>query len=124
MTTTRPDAEPVGTVAEEAARLVEMLASGAGPWPGAGRPGASGAGEDEHECTCGGRTPQACRLCPVCQLVSFVGAISPETIDRAADLVGFAATALRDLATYQRSRQADAGPAPGGAAPDDGPGPG
>jgi hypothetical protein len=41
-------------------------------------------------------------------MISFVGSISPETIERAADLVGFAATALRDLATVQRSRQAGA----------------
>jgi hypothetical protein len=41
----------------------------------------------------------------VCQVISFVSSISPETIDRAADLVGFAATALRDLATAQRERQ-------------------
>ncbi|HEU5144701.1 MAG TPA: hypothetical protein VFT81_05950 [Dermatophilaceae bacterium] len=41
-------------------------------------------------------------------MISFVGSISPETIERVADLVGFAATALRDLATVQRSRQAGA----------------
>jgi hypothetical protein len=39
-------------------------------------------------------------------VISFLGSINPETIERAADLVGFAATALRDLATAQRSRQA------------------
>lgn len=124
---------PVGTVAEEAARLVEMLAGPGGPWSGTGAgggrpadgphdtpdaadgsshtPSADGESADRgpgHACTCGGTTPQACRLCPVCQVISFVGSISPETIERAADLVGFAATALRDLATVQRSRQAGA----------------
>jgi hypothetical protein len=116
-----PSASPTGTVAEEAAKLVEMLAAAGGPWAGSSGssgsngadgphlgtssdgPGASRSGP--HTCTCGGTTPQACRLCPVCQVISFVSAISPETIDRAADLVGFAATALRDLATAQRERQ-------------------
>jgi hypothetical protein len=123
----------VGTVAEEAARLVEMLAGASGPWTGlngdsagqatgrttgAGSGDASGEGagqtrpdgdtgraESGHTCTCGGTTPQACRLCPVCQVISFVSSISPETIERAADLVDLAATALRDLATVQRGRQ-------------------
>ena len=129
-----PSVSPAGTVAEEAAKLVEMLAAVGGPWAGSSgssgssgsdgadgphlgtssdRPGASRSGT--HTCTCGGTTPQACRLCPVCQVISFVSAISPETIDRAADLVGFAATALRDLATAQRGRQEAAeGPAPTG----------
>ncbi|HET7801751.1 MAG TPA: hypothetical protein VFL38_15110 [Humibacillus xanthopallidus] len=56
------------------------------------------------ECTCGGREPAACRLCPVCQLISFVQQVNPDTIERVADFVGFAATALRDLATAQRER--------------------
>ncbi|MCU1536680.1 MAG: hypothetical protein JWP82_1031 [Humibacillus sp.] len=34
--------------------------------------------------------------------------VNPETIERVADLVGFAATALRDLATAQRERTAPA----------------
>ncbi len=136
-----PAASPVGTVAEEAAKLVEMLAATRGPWTGTGpgatsasSRGASGQGPEAgpadhahgtagpagastpagHTCTCGGTTPQACRLCPVCQVIAFVSSISPETIDRAADLVGFAATALRDLATAQRERQQapDAAPRP------------
>lgn len=131
----------VGTVAEEAARLVEMLAGASGPWtrvnggspgPATGQagghatgarsndvPGGAEGGQAEpdgdtgraasgHTCTCGGTTPQACRLCPVCQVISLVNSISPETIDRAADLVDLAATALRDLATVQRGRQAAA----------------
>ena len=63
---------------------------------GDGRPGA--------ECTCGGRERAACRMCPVCQLISFVQQVNPDTIERVADFVGFAATALRDLATSQRER--------------------
>jgi hypothetical protein len=45
-------------------------------------------------------------------VIGFVSSISPETIERAADLVGFAATALRDLATAQRERQQASQPAP------------
>ena len=43
-------------------------------------------------------------MCPVCQLISFVQQVNPDTIERVADFVGFAATALRDLATSQRER--------------------
>jgi hypothetical protein len=52
-----------------------------------------------------------------------VSSISPDTIDRAADIVGLAATALRDLATTQRARHASADGAGAGAgaeATDDG----
>lgn len=129
----------VGTVAQEAARLLEVLSERGGAWPGAaGRPrthggptsGATdeGAHDDSdapdaeardarHVCTCGGTTPQACRICPVCQLISFVSSVNPDTIDRVADVVGFAATALRDLATAQRGRQAPG--AEGGTVPPD-----
>jgi len=57
-----------------------------------------------RECTCGGQQPAACRVCPVCQLIAFVQQVNPDTIERVADFVGFAATALRDLATAQRDR--------------------
>jgi hypothetical protein len=40
----------------------------------------------------------------VCQLISFVQQVNPDTIERVADFVGFAASALRDLATAQRER--------------------
>jgi hypothetical protein len=46
-------------------------------------------------------------VCPVCQVIAFVQQVNPETIDKVADFVGFAATALRDLATAQRQRQSD-----------------
>ena len=58
-------------------------------------------------------------MCPVCQLISFVQQVNPETIERVADFVGFAATALRDLATAQRER-ADR-PQTSGAEAQDGP---
>jgi hypothetical protein len=111
-------------VAEEAARLIEMLSATGGPWargahgdPTSARDdtayqaGSARTGEPRAEdagpgaCTCGGTTPPACRLCPVCQLIAFVTSVSPETIDRAADVVDLAATALRDLAATQRARR-------------------
>ena len=70
------------------------------------RPDGSGGGHaSRSECTCSGSTPAACRVCPVCQLIAFVQQVNPDTIDRVADFVGFAATALRDLATAQRERR-------------------
>lgn len=123
-------ASPVGSVAEEVARLIEMLSATGGPWarptgadapsggatgaatdggtgPGASARGAEAGPEQTQSgtCTCGGTTPPACRLCPVCQLIAFVSAVSPETIERAADIVDLAATALRDLAATQRARR-------------------
>ena len=146
----RPDgASPPGTVAEEAALLVDLLSrrtwadasgmpsrgsqdgpadhaghdhdhdsarghAGGGPSDAEGSEGASREGGRQEgpagECTCGGSTPAACRVCPVCQLIAFVQQVNPDTIDKVADFIGFAATALRDLATAQRERRAEPGP--------------
>ncbi|WP_330473603.1 hypothetical protein [Terrabacter sp. C0L_2] len=146
-----PDPRP-GTVAEEAALLVDLLSQrgwggGSSRMPSAahhGHAASSGGEADEDarstdgptspngsadpdaphdptgstgstgarsECTCGGTTPAACRVCPVCQLIAFVQQVNPDTIDRVADFVGFAATALRDLATAQRERRPEPGAA-------------
>lgn len=145
----RPDrAAPPGSVAEEAALLLDLL-SRRGRSDSSGMPSrapeddrADGARSDDHdhpagsedsppppppprsegspreggrrdgaagECTCGGSTPAACRVCPVCQLIAFVQQVNPDTIDRVADFIGFAATALRDLATTQRERRSEPG---------------
>ncbi|HET8594955.1 MAG TPA: hypothetical protein VFM07_06885 [Intrasporangium sp.] len=137
----------VGSVADEAARLVEVLAAfGGGARHGgqdapegradAGRgpsrrsdPEDDGAGNDDAvdpgTCTCGGRRPAACAVCPVCQLIAFVQRVSPDTVDRLADVVELAATGLRDLAVVQRSRreraEPDATAERGGAEPQPGP---
>jgi hypothetical protein len=129
--TSEPRGGAAGSVAEEAALLVDLL-SARGWGAGNGSTGAAGAtradgatpsdgsrlrdsspaddreprpGADAHECTCGGRTPAACSVCPVCQLIAFVQRIEPDAIERFADVVGLAATALRDLATAQRERR-------------------
>lgn len=132
-----------GTVAEEAARLIEAMASMAGvgavprtdpstydggPPPAAGspgEPGAAGASDDRHEhsdSTCsacggeGGGTPVACRLCPLCQGIALLRSVRPETVDRLADLASAVATTLRDVATQSRASGPSSanGPASGG----------
>ena len=146
----------VGTVAQEAARLIEDMAAMARsgpsrdpkPYAGVpahehGSPGAQPAPEDAPRHTpppdedptpveeaadgtsgvcsdCGGPrdgTPVACRLCPVCQGISLMRSVRPETVDLLADLALAVAATLRDVAT--RSRASDhasaARPAAGGA---------
>ncbi len=93
----------VGSVAQEAARLLELLSSG----PARAEDG--GGAEETAGCECGRRRPDPCERCPVCQVIGFVGRVRPETIERVADVVGLAATALRDLASVQRERRAAAG---------------
>ncbi|KRF39678.1 hypothetical protein ASH01_20310 [Terrabacter sp. Soil811] len=138
----RPDDAPPGSVAAEAALLVDLLSrrtwSGSSRMPSGDsrgeRAGGAAHGHDHAagpaspagdptgpdaarrpdgsagECTCGGTTPAACRVCPVCQLIAFVQQVNPDTIEKVADFVGFAATALRDLATAQRERRAEPAP--------------
>lgn len=108
MTDNRPGDHERATasVADEAALLADLLASRG--WGGAPTGHAPSSPGDESgpatECTCGGTTPAACRLCPVCQLIAFVQQVSPDTLERVAEVVDLAATALRDLAQSQRDR--------------------
>lgn len=65
---------------------------------------------DRHTQVCGscgqhvGDTPpgepvvSACHLCPVCQLISVVRTVRPETVDRLADLAAALTQTLRDVA--------------------------
>ena len=116
---------PTGSVADEAALLVDLLSARGWGGPGAGHSnrsdrsdqsdrsgdgsaqgsGATGSRAQRGECTCGGTTPAACRMCPVCQLISFVQRLSPDSLERVADVVELAATGLRDLAHAQRDRR-------------------
>ena len=107
----------VGSVAEEAARLLDALGGWAAGHGYAADPPTSatapGAGEETqaqapHRCpTCGAEagTGQAvvCQLCPVCQGIGLLRSVRPETVDRLADLAGAVAAALRDLASQRRA---------------------
>ena len=109
---TRPgDPPPPGSVAAEAALLVELLSrrswsSTSGMPSGSSRGERAGSAAHDHdadaghttgdptgpgtagrpdgpagECTCGGTTPAACRVCPVFQLIAFVQQVNPDTIE-------------------------------------------
>ena len=124
-----------GTVAEEAARLIDAMASmarsgtgpnhGSGPYPGgaprgsasSGAPDASRgsdnrAGPSDRTCrACGGErddTPVACKLCPLCQGIALLRSVRPETVDRLADFASAVAASLRDVAAQARA----SGPTP------------
>lgn len=108
--------EDVGSVADEAGRLLESLrragadaAASATSAASAGHqaPGRHARREDPHvEDTPSGFTcdDPVCQWCPVCRASAFVRRLSPETLDGLAELAGFAATVLTDLARA-RARQ-------------------
>lgn len=111
MTDRRSD-EPVGSLAEEAAKLLGALqqwGAGGGEHDRAG-PGGPGPlssileSLDEHIAT-GGRS---CRYCPVCQVISLARAASPEVRDHLAS----AATSLLHAATSALNNQDGAEPRP------------
>jgi hypothetical protein len=99
----------VGSVAEEATRLLEALGRSQTRPSGdttaedttaedttaraeTGRP------DDEHVHVAMGQA-ETCSWCPVCRSVSVLRGMSPETLGRLADLATTAATVLADLAT-------------------------
>ena len=117
---------PLGSVAEETARLLDALLSGAG---GSGHDEASGAAyrtdpadpsqpATAEACPTCGHVPgpdqtvtdgDVCRLCPVCQLLRVVRTVRPETLDRMADLAAAVTETLRDVAA---SRWHESGSSP------------
>ena len=133
----------IGTVAEEAARLISAFAAMAQPTtatahttddpsPYAGGPVQDPVSPDTEPdpgappvCTaCGGvndGTPVACKLCPLCQGIALLRSVRPETVDRLADFASAVAATLRDMATQSRSsgRGPESGSGPG--MPSDGP---
>ena len=121
--------EQVGSVADEAAKLLESLRRSAETASGAAPAGPAGAGEpagaEAHEpkgrhegegegrrdgerpaSEAGGHDP-FCTWCPLCHTAEVVRSLSPETIIRLADLATLAATVLADFAS---ARAADAPP--------------
>jgi hypothetical protein len=126
----RQGREPVGTVAEETARLLEALGGwaegvrgqeeepssyAASATPGDARDGAAGTDEQQAQggrqagdrptarcehCGVSSRAGEAlaCQLCPVCQGISLLRSVRPETVERLADLAAALSGALRDIA--------------------------
>ncbi len=121
---------PVGSVAEETARLLDALLAGSaaagepadpatGPPPSADGSNAGAAADQPHEvcATCGqstgahaaatSRAPaDVCHLCPLCQLLRVVRSVRPETVDRLAELAAAVTDTLRDLAASRRAESA------------------
>jgi hypothetical protein len=108
--------EDVGSVAEEAGRLLESLrraghdaASAAGARAGdpGPDPGGRAKGQQEDAARDAGFTcdDPVCQWCPVCRASAVVRRLSPETLTGLAELAGFAAAVLGDLASA-RAREA------------------
>ena len=132
----RQEREPVGSVAEETARLVEALggwADGLRAQHGDDHPDADPAHTDadaadadaadadaadadparcEH-CGVSSRAGEAraCRLCPVCQGIALLRTVRPETVERLADVAAALSGTLRDIAA-ERFRQPPPSPQP------------
>lgn len=89
----RPTADAVGSVAEEAAKLLGALGGWASDGAGDAASGAAGLLHDlnEHIATGGAE----CRYCPLCQVISAVRDTSPEVKQHLAT----AATSLLHAAT-------------------------
>ncbi|TDW75745.1 hypothetical protein [Kribbella pratensis] len=87
--------EPVGSVAEEAAKLFAVLQDAAGAHP---------VEEDKHEHKLG----PDCVWCPVCQLIHRVRNTSPETIEQLSSAAAHVLGSLRSLleAAADAARQA------------------
>jgi len=119
----------VGTVAEEAARLIDAFASWsdsareshdgpaeegesgyAGSAGSPGSAGSAGSAAGEQRCTaCGAETGAGravtCGVCPLCQGLALPRAVRPETVDRLADLAAAVTATLRDVAAQTRAQR-------------------
>ena len=122
--------EQVGSVADEAARLLESLrrtaetaahetADEVAPEPPAGAepdavpPAAAAAAPHDPFCT----------WCPLCRGAAVVRSLSPETLARLADLATLAASVLTDLASSRPAPGPATAPAAGDASRDPASGP-
>lgn len=88
--------EQVGSVADEAARLLESLRRAAEVPDDAARASATGAAEGTDGCV-----DPVCQWCPVCRGAAVVRRLSPETLSRLAEVATVAATVLADLAAQR-----------------------
>ncbi|GAB2658879.1 hypothetical protein [Kribbella swartbergensis] len=99
--------EPIGSVAEEAAKLFAVLQNAAADNTGTTTPPPP-TGEPEHEHKLG----PDCVWCPVCQLINKVRNTSPETIEQlstaAAHVLGSVRSLLEAAAEAARQAREDA----------------
>ena len=86
----------VGSVAEEATKLLEAL----------------GRSEQEEHVHVAMGEAETCTWCPVCRGVTLLRGVSPETLGRLADLATTAATVLADLASRHTESSGATGPPP------------
>ena len=114
--------EQVGSVADEAGRLLESLRrtaaesaargsadddvpDAAGPAPAAGSAPASGPAAGGRPAAASAADPEGsghdpfCTWCPLCRGAAVVRSLSPETLAKLADLATLAASVLTDLAS-------------------------
>jgi hypothetical protein len=113
--------EQVGSVAEEAQRLLESLRRAGGDVDDESA-GDTDGGDSVHAEPADGRADPAgeqwvctdpfCRSCPLCRTVAVVRGLSPETLGRLADLATVAAGVLSDLARDRAGAPADTGDRP------------
>lgn len=109
----------VGSVAEEATRLLEALGRGARPTGAAGpagpaeaadpagaadpapaaNPSGDGCSDSREHVHVAMGDAETCTWCPVCRSVTLLRGVSPETLGRLADLATTAATVLAEMAT-------------------------
>ncbi|MEV0792281.1 hypothetical protein [Kribbella sp. NPDC050459] len=92
--------EPIGSVAEEAAKLFAVLQNAAKDAP----PADENAAEHEH----GHKLGPDCVWCPVCQLIHRVRNTSPETVEQLSTAAAHVLGSLRSLleAAADAARQA------------------
>jgi len=106
--------EPVGSVAEEAAKLFAVLQQAARQQnPAPDEPAVPEAGvHDEHEHGTARSGGPECQWCPVCHLIAKVRNASPETIEQlstaAAGLLGSVRSLLEAAAEAARQARVDA----------------
>lgn len=114
--------EPVGTVAEEAAKLFAVLQQAARQQdpappppeePGADEPAGPGPGVTDEQGRGTARCGAAeCQWCPVCQVIAKIRHTSPETIEQlsmaAAGVLGSVRSLLEAAADAARQARADA----------------
>ena len=84
--------EPVGSVGEEAAKLLAALQGWLGEHAGGRTPSWGGLGSAYIS-----DGSEACRVCPVCQLIAFVRGIHPDSVEQLTHAAGSMLQALSGL---------------------------